>query len=104
MVFDPSQHEEMHENICDNQPGGRFGYRLGHTRGNYEVPDVALDDCSKHVKVVTIGAGISGICLSYLFQKHGENVEHVVYEKNGDTGGTWLEVRSLRELFFHSRV
>lgn len=93
MVFDPSQVNGTKENIPDDQPGGKYGYRIGHKKGKYQIPDVVLDECSKHVKVVTIGAGISGIFLSYLFQKHGKNLEHVVYEKNGDIGGTWLEVR-----------
>lgn len=102
MVFDPSQYVDTDEHICDDQPGGKFGYRIGHARGGYEIPDVAVDECSKHVRVVTIGAGISGICLSYLFQKFGENLEHVVYEKNGDIGGTWLEVRNIREFCLFS--
>lgn len=33
--------------------------------------------------------------MAYLIQKNCENVEHVIYEKNGDIGGTWLEVVSL---------
>lgn len=104
MVIDPSQYVDDHEHIPDDQPGGRFGYRIGHIRGNYEIPDISVDECSKHVKVATIGAGISGICLSYLFQRYGENLEHVVYEKNGDIGGTWLEVRSILEFSLPSRV
>jgi cation diffusion facilitator CzcD-associated flavoprotein CzcO len=43
--------------------------------------------------VLTIGAGFSGILLAYQIQKHCENVEHVIYEKNADLGGTWLENR-----------
>jgi cation diffusion facilitator CzcD-associated flavoprotein CzcO len=31
--------------------------------------------------------------LAYHIQKHCENVEHVIYEKNADIGGTWLENR-----------
>jgi cation diffusion facilitator CzcD-associated flavoprotein CzcO len=42
---------------------------------------------------LTIGAGLSGIQLAYQIQKHCENVEHVIYEKNEDIGGTWLENR-----------
>lgn len=93
MVFDPSKVNGANGSIPDDQPGGKYGYRIGHKKGEYQIPDVILDECSKHVKVVTIGAGISGIFLSYLFQKLGENLEHVVYEKNGEIGGTWLEVR-----------
>lgn len=31
--------------------------------------------------------------MAYQIQKHCENVEHVIYEKNEDIGGTWLENR-----------
>ena len=30
---------------------------------------------------------------AYHIQKFCENVEHVIYEKNQDIGGTWLENR-----------
>lgn len=42
---------------------------------------------------MTVGAGLSGIQLAYQIQKQCKNVEHVIYEKNGDIGGTWLENR-----------
>lgn len=31
--------------------------------------------------------------MAYQIQKYCENVEHVIYEKNADLGGTWLENR-----------
>lgn len=51
------------------------------------------DPSSRKLKVLTIGAGVSGIELAYHIQKHCENVEHVIYEKNSDIGGTWYENR-----------
>jgi cation diffusion facilitator CzcD-associated flavoprotein CzcO len=36
---------------------------------------------------------LTGIQLAYHIQKHCENVEHVIYEKNPDVGGTWYENR-----------
>lgn len=45
------------------------------------------------MKIITVGAGFSGILLAYQIQKHCQNVEHVIYEKNVDIGGTWLENR-----------
>jgi hydroxyversicolorone monooxygenase len=93
MVFDPESVAETNGvHIPDDVPGGRYGYRLGHEAGRYKIPDVVLNSPSRNIKVITIGAGISGIYLSYLIQKYGQNIEHVVYEKNGDIGGTWLEV------------
>jgi hypothetical protein len=81
------------EVIDENGPGGKYGYRLGHRNGDYAIPDVIINSTRhRKVKVLTVGAGISGILMAYLIQKHCENVEHVIYEKNGDIGGTWLEV------------
>lgn len=45
------------------------------------------------LQVLTIGAGVTGILMAYQIQKHTSNVEHVIYEKNADIGGTWLENR-----------
>ena len=63
-------------------------------RAGYTVPDVTYKDPkNRRMRVVTIGAGYSGILLAYKFARELENVEHVVYEKNGDIGGAWLENR-----------
>ncbi|KAI9737885.1 MAG: hypothetical protein M1834_009255 [Cirrosporium novae-zelandiae] len=64
------------------------------SNGNYSIPDLTYYDTSKkQVRVLTIGAGISGIQMAYYLQKYSENVEHVIYEKNEDIGGTWIENR-----------
>ncbi|KAH8811635.1 flavin-binding monooxygenase-like protein [Xylogone sp. PMI_703] len=60
----------------------------------YEVPDIVLfDPKNRKLKILTIGAGVSGIMMAYKIQKECENVEHIIYEKNEDIGGTWLENR-----------
>ncbi|PGH03066.1 hypothetical protein AJ80_08761 [Polytolypa hystricis UAMH7299] len=41
----------------------------------------------KQVRVIVVGAGISGIAFAYK-AKSLENVEYVIYEKNTDVGGT----------------
>jgi cation diffusion facilitator CzcD-associated flavoprotein CzcO len=46
----------------------------------------------KPIRVIVIGAGISGIAFAYKALSL-ENVEYVIYEKNADVGGTWLESR-----------
>ncbi|KAK2747146.1 hypothetical protein FQN57_002403 [Myotisia sp. PD_48] len=62
--------------------------------GPYEIDKEALlGSYQRKLKVLTIGAGVSGIMMAYKIQKHCKNVEHVVYEKNSDIGGTWLENR-----------
>ncbi|PSN74052.1 FAD/NAD(P)-binding domain-containing protein [Corynespora cassiicola Philippines] len=62
--------------------------------GGYNIPDVVYNDPStRKVKILTVGAGYSGILAAYQIQKYCENVEQVIYEKNSDIGGTWLENR-----------
>jgi hypothetical protein len=60
----------------------------------YEIPDIVLKAPStRKVRILSIGAGISGIMNAYYIQKELENVEHVIYEKNSDLGGVWYENR-----------
>ncbi|KAJ4376381.1 hypothetical protein N0V83_001664 [Neocucurbitaria cava] len=73
--------------------GGQWDYSTPGSSG-YNIPDIVYNDpSSRKLKVLTIGAGLSGIQIAYQIQKYTENVEHVIYEKNADIGGTWLENR-----------
>lgn len=45
------------------------------------------------LRIITIGAGASGLNLARHIELHMDNVEHVIYEKNEDVGGTWFENR-----------
>lgn len=64
----------------------------GIPRGDPEIPDVVMGAPTiRRIRVLSIGAGISGIMNAYYIQKQAENVELAVYEKNEDIGGTWLE-------------
>ncbi|KMU75383.1 monooxygenase [Coccidioides immitis RMSCC 3703] len=50
----------------------------------YQIDQEAvLGSQQRKVKVLTIGAGASGIMMAYKIQKECKNVEHVIYEKNG---------------------
>jgi cation diffusion facilitator CzcD-associated flavoprotein CzcO len=72
---------------------GRWDYSTPGSSG-YNVPNIIYNDPStRKLKVITVGAGLSGIQMAYLMQKHTENVEHVIYEKNATLGGTWYENR-----------
>ena len=63
-------------------------------RSQYEIPDIVLQGpYTRKIKVLSIGAGVTGIMNAYHIQKSMANVEHVMYEKNEDIGGTWLENR-----------
>jgi cation diffusion facilitator CzcD-associated flavoprotein CzcO len=43
--------------------------------------------------MIVVGAGATGLQIAYKAERLLENVEVVVYEKNKDVGGTWLENR-----------
>lgn len=47
------------------------------------------------LRVACLGAGYSGLMMSIVFSQkmQGKNAELVVYERNSDLGGTWLENR-----------
>ena len=47
----------------------------------------------RHVRVVCIGAGASGLLMAYKLQKHFSNYNLQVYEKNSEVSGTWFENR-----------
>ena len=54
--------------------------------------ETPLDE-HRPLRVACMGAGFSGLYLTILAEKVFKNVEFVVYEKNADLGGTWLENR-----------
>ena len=61
---------------------------------DYEIPDVVLyAPTIRRIRVLSIGAGLTGIMNAYYMQKQLQNVEHVIYDKNEDIGGTWLDNR-----------
>ena len=57
--------------------------------GEYRIPQhlTWMDPENRKLRVLTIGAGISGILMAYRLQNDCENVEHVIYERNNDIGG-----------------
>lgn len=48
---------------------------------------------TRHIRIVCIGAGASGLNLLRTLRLNLSDYEAVVYEKNADVGGTWLENR-----------
>lgn len=48
---------------------------------------------NRHLRVICIGAGVSGIYMAYKLKHYFTNFSLDVYEKNPDTGGTWYENR-----------
>lgn len=62
-------------------------------RSDLNEPGTKPIDVLRPIKVIIIGAGISGLLLSILLPRFIENIELVIYEKNADIGGTWFENR-----------
>lgn len=45
----------------------------------------------RHIRIICVGAGASGLLMSYKLQKHFQNFSLRVYEKNPEVAGTWYE-------------
>lgn len=61
----------------------------------YQKPvleDRSIDE-ARPLRVVVIGAGISGILACIRFVQRIPNLELCIYDKNADVGGTWFENR-----------
>lgn len=56
------------------------------------ISERAIDQV-RPLRVIYIGAGVSGICAAIFFPQLVPNLELAIYEKNGDVGGTWFENR-----------
>ena len=47
----------------------------------------------RHVRIICIGAGASGLLFAYKLQRSFSNFSLVIYEKNEEIAGTWFENR-----------
>jgi cation diffusion facilitator CzcD-associated flavoprotein CzcO len=45
----------------------------------------------RHVEIICVGAGASGLLLAYKLQRHFSNYNLTIYEKNPEVSGTWWE-------------
>ena len=50
-------------------------------------------DVERPIKVICIGAGMSGIICGVRFPQKIRDLDLVIYEKNDDVGGVWYENR-----------
>ncbi|OKL62005.1 hypothetical protein UA08_02920 [Talaromyces atroroseus] len=50
-------------------------------------------DSARPIRVVVMGAGLSGIISCIRLSQRIKNIDLIVYEKNADVGGTWYENR-----------
>jgi hydroxyversicolorone monooxygenase len=69
--------------------GDRLDYSTPGSSG-YDIDKTVTwkDPNNRKLKVLTIGSGVSGILMAYQIQKYCQNVEHVIFEKNADIGGS----------------
>lgn len=64
----------------------------GQINDGYTVTEARLGT-PRHLRVVMVGAGASGLNMARHMALHMENYDLVIYEKNADVGGTWFENR-----------
>lgn len=62
------------------------------TDPRYKINEEPLGTARK-IRIVTIGAGASGLNVARTLRKKLTNYEHIIYEKNPKVGGTWYENR-----------
>ena len=69
------------------------------SNGTHLVPNYTILEqpigTRRPIRVVCLGAGYSGLMMGILFSERMKdvNAEFVIYERNDDLGGTWLENR-----------
>lgn len=73
------------------------GYAMtnGHTEGSrYKIIEQPIRT-RRPIRVACMGAGYSGLMMGIVFseQMKDKDAELVIYERNEDLGGTWLENR-----------
>ncbi|KAK8109514.1 hypothetical protein PG999_007651 [Apiospora kogelbergensis] len=58
----------------------------------YQIRDTPIH-ANRHLRVICIGAGASGLYLGYKLRKDFTDFTLDIFEKNADIGGTWFENR-----------
>jgi cation diffusion facilitator CzcD-associated flavoprotein CzcO len=71
---------------------GSMGFPVAEKYTHPLITERAIDE-PRPLRVIYIGAGVSGICAAIKFPQYVPNVNLVIYEKNADVGGTWFENR-----------
>jgi ribulose 1,5-bisphosphate synthetase/thiazole synthase len=72
---------------------GSMGYKVAGDEYTHPLISERAIDEPRSLKVIYVGAGVSGICAAIQFPKFLPTVELAIYEKNADVGGTWFENR-----------
>lgn len=61
-------------------------------RSGYTVQEKPLGE-PRPLRVIAIGAGAAGLNFARQVDRHMQNIDLTIYEKNADVGGTWFENR-----------
>lgn len=56
----------------------------------FQIRDAPVDEFAK-IKVICIGAGLSGILSAIKLPQNIENLDLAIYEQSSGVGGTWLD-------------
>lgn len=72
-------------------PNGHIGHNILKPKASL-ITDKPIDE-ARPLKVIYIGAGVSGILAAIEFRKLVSSLDLVIYEKNPEIGGTWYENR-----------
>jgi hypothetical protein len=114
-----NHHEQQLQDFTMGITNGINGHQNGHTNGHangIQNGHPALDPFYKIVeqpigtrrpiRVACMGAGYSGLMMAIVFSERmkDKNAELVIYERNEDLGGTWLENRYVIGLSFPNSV
>ncbi|KIX09971.1 uncharacterized protein Z518_01052 [Rhinocladiella mackenziei CBS 650.93] len=78
--------------VQQTRPNGRAGNELheAYPKSDLELLDHHIDDV-RSLRVVVIGAGLSGILAGILLPVKVPKIQLTILEKNDEVGGTWLE-------------
>jgi hypothetical protein len=68
-----------------------YGWPTENDKG-YKIHEVP-SGIKRHKKIIVVGAGASGLDFAKYQKDKLENVETVIYEKNHEVSGTWIENR-----------
>ncbi|KIW63283.1 hypothetical protein PV04_10142 [Phialophora macrospora] len=80
--------------VIQNDPSGSYPDHVNgdSTSNNYTILEQPLFT-PRAIRIITIGAGASGLNVARNVSQHLQNAELQIYEKNSSVGGTWLENR-----------
>ncbi|KAG9770432.1 FAD/NAD(P)-binding domain-containing protein, partial [Aureobasidium melanogenum] len=85
----PNGHHHPVTKVAD-APAPPIEYPTSAWRPKLELEDRGIDEI-RPLRVVVVGAGLSGILAGILLPAKVPGLDLTIYEKNADVGGTWLE-------------